>query len=139
GLNGRLRGEVRLHVVIQLTLGNRSRLGQGRIALHVAFGAPEFGLRLAQLRLDLRERRLERTRVDLEKDLSFADHRALAIVATHEITRYLRAYPRVAEAIQRRYPLVGNGYGFGLEGDDRHSRRWRWCGRRFAPAARLDE
>ena len=134
-----LRGQVGLDVVVQLALGNRSGVCERRIPLHVALGAPQFGLGLRELRLHLRERRLERSRIDLEQHLALPDHGAFPIVAFDQIAGHLRPDLRVDVAVQRCDPLARDRDGFGLQRDDRHCWRRGRRRRRFGPATGLNE
>jgi hypothetical protein len=80
GLDRRLRREVRLDVVVQLTLRDRFLLREGRVPLDVAGGPAQLRLGLCELRLCLGQDGIEWTSIDLEKDLAFSDDCAFAII-----------------------------------------------------------
>src|SRR4029079_3642798 len=89
-LHRRLGDEVRLDIVIELTLRNRALLRERGVALDIALGSPELGLRFCKRSLHFGDRGLKRTRVDFEEHLSFAHECPVAIERADEISGHLR-------------------------------------------------
>ena len=97
-----------LDLVVQLASGNRTRLGQRRVAIHVDLGQSELRLRLSQLPLRLSKRRLKRARIDLKEDLILLDLRAFAIILANQVSVRLRLNLGVDVAVERSNPLPGH-------------------------------
>ena len=127
GLRGLHRGvcrELRLDVVVQLTLRDGALLGERRVALDVALSPTELRARFCELRLGLCQRDGERARIDFKEHFVLADHRALAVVPLHQVTRHLRPDLAVGVAVERRNPLAGDLDRLGHDLDHRDRRRW---------------
>ena len=126
GLGGLHRGvgrQVRLDVVVQLTLSDRSLFRQRSIPIDVELGLAELRLRLRELCLGLIKHGLKRTRIDLEKDLPLADRRTFFIVLRDEVSGYLRLDLRVVVPVQRRHPFLIDRNVLLDDADDVHLRR----------------
>ena len=100
--------ELRLDIVVQLTLRDGALLGERRIALDIALSPTELRARFCELRLGLCQRDGEGARIDFKEHFVLADHRALAVVPLHQVTRHLRPDLAVGVTVEGRDPLAGD-------------------------------
>ena len=100
------RAEFRLDLGIELASRDRSRFRQRLVSLDIEAGLAKLRPRLGELRLRLVERRLERTRVDLEEDVPFEDDASFPVRLPDDVPGNAGLDLRVHESVQRRHPFA---------------------------------
>jgi len=133
-LNRRLSGLLRLNVVVQLALCDRSFFGQRRIPVHIHFCFAKLCLRLCELCFRLIKQRLERARINLKKNLAFTDKRTFFVRLPDDVSRDLWLNLCVYVAVERRDPFADNWNIF-LKNAGNLNLRARRGGRRIGAAA----
>src|SRR6267378_417577 len=126
--------EIRLDVVVQLTLGDSALLRQGSVAVHIELGFAALGLSLSELSLGLVKYCLKGTRIDLEEHLALADKGAFLVALLDEISTHLRLDLCVDVPVQRRDPFAVYRDVLLHDADNLHLRGWRRRRRFFALA-----
>ena len=96
-----------LDLVVELASGNRMRLRQRRVAIHVDLRERKLRLRLPKLALCLFKRRLKRPRIDLEQYLALFHLRAFAIILADQVAVRLWLYLSIHVAVECAHPFAG--------------------------------
>ena len=103
---GRLRRQLHLRVILELTAGNGVRLGLRNIAFDVESGVLKLCLRLRELGFRLVQVGLEGARIDLKENVVLVNEGPFPIILLDQVPRDMRLDLRIDISIQCGYPLA---------------------------------
>jgi hypothetical protein len=111
--------------LVLVLLAHRPGLGQGQNAVQRGLGGPENGLMPGQNGLGHVQRRLERSRVDLEEKRPLLDETAFSVVLPDQVALHLGENRGVHQPVHAGHVVLENGNVFLNHVGHGHLRRWR--------------
>src|SRR5207247_8381996 len=133
-----LVGLAPLHLRLVLSDLRHGLLDLGLTRADLSLGLAELGLGLQEFGLRLVERRLERSRIDLEQGVAGFHRRALLVILAHEVPADAGADLRVDVPDQRSHVLQGDRHVLLDHGRDPDHGQWGWRGSSGSVAAAGD-